>query len=176
MQKVRELAREYLKQEKASQPEHFEAEAKVAAPKPSTTYGPLFKAAAVSSRFRIEELRADASDPGEEAELRNVSLTVRDRSGFGFRTLRADTRNAVLAQMSAQELAETLGKQPSESDPLRNALRRALGGLTTRDLTAMETAEIAALAQAYEGLSKSSCSRQARRSTASSSSRGFSSR
>jgi hypothetical protein len=120
-------------------------------PRGETSLGPLFRRAAVRSRFRMEELAAADASPDEVRRLQEASVELRD--GSGWRTLEPDVRNEVLAQLTTPELAQLLIETPEESDPLRHVLQRAGKGIDAAELQHFPPGELAALVQVHSGLS-----------------------
>lgn len=113
-------------------------------------FGPAFRAAAVLSRFRLDEL--PASDASEMRRLQEQSIPLRDE---GWRTLAPELRNAVLRELSRDALAALLAAYARAGDPLQTALAKALQGLKTDTLRTMTTGELAALMQVYDGIASS---------------------
>ena len=144
LQRAKEEARKLLKTRTAEAPSAAPLEAHA-----PLEYGPLFRDAAVRSRFRMEDLQG----PGvAEAEaLHEASISLRERTGIGWRTLSPDVRNGVLRRMTRTEITERTEKD--SDDPLQKALRRALDGIAPSDYLKIETGELAALVQIYDGVS-----------------------
>jgi len=161
LERARQIAREHLRSQTGSGSGWVSGpEAPVASGTPTPVMpmepaqvGRLFRAAAISSRFRMEDLTEGGADPREADALRAASTVLRDRLGPGWRALRPDVRNAVLRQIGAAALKEMLAKAGLGDDPLRKALATALAGFKMQELVRMQSAEVACLVQVHEGMS-----------------------
>jgi hypothetical protein len=155
LERAREIARGHLRAQQSTGAWSSEAAvpppaAPAASPVP---FGPLFRRAAIRSRFRLEDMAKEGADPVEVAALREASTVLRDRFGPGWRVLRPGVRDAVLRQIGAAHLAQMLEEEPSSDDPLRKALLAALSGLRGQDLVRMDSGEVACLVQLHESVS-----------------------
>lgn len=116
-----------------------------APPPPDLPAGPALRAAAVMSRFRLDDLRT--SDAAEVHRLREQSIPLREE---GWRTLEPAVRNAVLRQISGEELRQLLEQHARNDDPLQAALQKARSVLWPDLLQTMSVGELAALLQIHE--------------------------
>lgn len=116
---------------------------------PAPSFGPAFRAAAVLSRFRLDDLRALAADTAEISRLEERSIRLREE---GWRTLAPDVRNAILRDLSRDELASLIARHAAKDDALQAAIGKALQGLKPDTLRAMSVGELAALVQVHDGL------------------------
>jgi hypothetical protein len=112
-------------------------------------FGPAFHAAAVLSRFRLDELRAVTADTDELRQLQAQSIALREE---GWRTLAPDLRNAILRELAINKLSLLLDRHAREKDPLQAAIRKVRHPLTPDTLRTMSVGELAALVQVYDGL------------------------
>lgn len=131
LERARQIARECLKLAPSVSPDRDFSARETPAP---VQFGSLFRSAAVCSRFRMEELEETGSDRAEVERLREISISLRERAGLGWRTLSPETRNAVLKEMSAAAIAATIERRADSDDPLQKALCAALQGIHPDDL------------------------------------------
>ncbi len=124
-----------------------EAAKPAAPPRPDVPAGPALRAAAVLSRFRLDDLRT--TDAAEMSRLKEQSIPLREE---GWRTLPPELRNEVLRGLPPDELRALLEQHERNDDPLQAALRKARHGLTRNALQAMSIGELAALLQIWEGV------------------------
>jgi AAA ATPase-like protein len=151
LQEARALALQHLQTTASVAPEPLSIIA-AGEDEPELDFGPLFRAAAVCSRFRIETLTTPGSDSKEIARLEAASIALRERTGTGWRTLPPIVRIDVLRQMTRAELEQNLAALSDADDPLQRALRLALDGVRGDDLLRSSSGELAALVQVYDGL------------------------
>lgn len=109
-------------------------------------FGPAFRAAAVLSRFRLDDVRELASDSEEIARLQSRSIALREQ---GWRTLTPDVRVQILRSLDAAELRALLQRHAQIDDALQAAIRAALDG---HELRTLSTGALGALMQIYDGL------------------------
>lgn len=122
-----------------------EAAAHALPPPADLPAGPALRAAAVMSRFRLDDV--GTSDPAEMDRLKEQSIPLREE---GWRTLEPAVRNAVLRQISREELRLLLEQHPRSDDPLQAALQKARRVLRPDLLQGMSVGELAALLQIHD--------------------------
>ena len=117
-----------------------------AATEPS--YGSAFQAAAVLSRFRLDDVR-ELGTGQELTRLQSRSTSLREQ---GWRTLTPAVRNAILRSLDAATVRDLVQRHAQHDDALQAALRATLDGLSPERLRALSTGALGALVQVYDGI------------------------